>query len=376
MSSPAERKISYAELADFSAVGGVVRPLIDSGLGGPAGIAYDAPRKALYVADPPKRQIVRYSIAGRFCRHKFCKIRYELVQKSVQLVMVQNVLSSWVSVDSEGSLYFTNQETQSVNKVDIKVVQNLVSMIVKASDLTVVTGTEVRALEKVATAAELNGQTQDDVPTPTEAKLRASIESLYQAGTSSYLGLPTGVISDAGMVYWGNQEVNKGAVGSGSANAQAISGSEGQTMLVSNTSDAIYGISTTHSMILYAGANALYGVQRVTGQVVTLSNTLISARSLVWDGDSTVYIADMGSDAVYSAPCGQPGGIQVLKRVVDFHAPFGLAVVGPEQNWIQGTPYYTGDDAWRNRANGRGTLTNFVRVSMTVALTMWYSAAV
>jgi len=376
MSSPAERKISYAELADFSAVGGTVLPLVDSGLGGPAGIAYDAPRKALYVADPAKRQIVRYTIDGRFCRHRYCKIRYELVVKSVQLVMVQNVLSSWVAVDSDGNLYYTNQETNSVNKVDIKVVQNLAALMVKAAELTVVTGTEVRALEQIAAAAELNGQTQDDVVSPTEAKLRSAIISLYQAGTSSYLGLPAGLASDGGMVYWGNQEEHKGAVGSGSENTQDIGGSDGKTFLVANTSDSIFGITATHNMVLYTGANVLYGVQRVTGQEVTLSDTLISARSILWDGDSTVFIADFGNDAVYSAPCGQASGMQTLKRVVDFHAPFGLALVRPAQSWSSGTPYYTGDDAWRNRANGRGTWTNVVQVFMTIALSAWYSAGV
>jgi len=54
ISSPMERKISYTMLKDFKSVGGVVLPILDAGLVAPYGLAWDAPRSALYICDTKK----------------------------------------------------------------------------------------------------------------------------------------------------------------------------------------------------------------------------------------------------------------------------------------------------------------------------------
>lgn len=331
MSSPAERKVSYAELLDFKAVDGVVQPLIDSGLGGPCGIAYHSSSGALYVADPPKRKILRYHILARRCQGSHCKLVHELVVKGVQLVVAQNVLSAWVAVDGAGSLYYTDQETNSVNKIDINVLHRLIARSLRAGDLKFVSEQEVRALAAAGMSQEFGSQAQQRAAVASEAALRASIVSLYQAGGSSHVGMPTGVMSDGGLVYWANQAVGTGSVAVGSASLQTSGDFFAQTFAVSNATDPAYGIAGTRSMILYAGQEMLFGVGKVSGVVSTLSDALTAPRGIVWDGDSTVYIADMGGNAVFSVPCGRPEN-QPLHHVVDFHGPFGLALLRPAQD--------------------------------------------
>merc|ERR1719162_1162957 len=108
ISSPMERKVSYAQIQNFQSVGGVVLPLLDAGLVGPYGIAWDGPRSALYVCDGALRKILRVQLQAFKCTQQCGGIEYQLKAVGNRYVVVEGVIAQWASVDAEGNLFFTD----------------------------------------------------------------------------------------------------------------------------------------------------------------------------------------------------------------------------------------------------------------------------
>mmetsp|Transcript_65673 Transcript_65673/g.211916 ORF Transcript_65673/g.211916 Transcript_65673/m.211916 type:complete len:407 (-) Transcript_65673:96-1316(-) len=309
VSSPAERKVAYARLAGDEAMGGILRPLVDSGLGGPCGLAYDAARSALYVADPPSRRILRYVLRVRRCAGHGCILDYGLELEGTELVVLQGVLSAWVAVDSTGSLYWTDQEARSVSRLDAGVLRRLVSGSLTAGDIVAVPQQELEALAAVAAPG---------------GALRAAAEALYEAAASSQVATPAGVAADGTAVYWANQAqgLQRGSVAAGPA-APPL-----QAVPLTNATEAAYGVAGARGAVLFTDSERrLSAIGRIDGRVTTLAQGFGAPRGVVWDGDGTAFVADMGGSAIYALPCGSHVGGGRIHRVLDFHGPFGLALV-------------------------------------------------
>lgn len=321
MSSPAEQKVSYTLLKDPEVPATTILPLVDSGLGEPHGIAYDPLSSILYVADFSEEAIVCYRIGVRRCTGSDCKLEYELVVDSVQMHVAYSVKTSWVSVDHTGSLFYSDEAKKSINRIDV--------MLLRKIHAGIVTGDHIRYSHEsqLAKAAGVTpGQTKITMTSEYLELLETSIESIYEAGAGANIGTPAGVVSDGVEVFWTNQEggIVNGSVTGGLIEPQAIP----KTVTMANVTANAYGIVLTGTQILFTNKeNIVYAVSRSGGAVATLTSALHSPRALAWDGYYTAFVADSGSDVVFSFPTGDASENQPLQLIASFHDPFGVALI-------------------------------------------------
>merc|ERR1719454_2107202 len=114
------------------------------------------------------------------------------------------------------------------------------------------------------------------------------------------------------------------------------------SLKLANNSGSTYGVALTSSKIVYTQtAHEVYAMSRGTQEVVALTNTLLKPRGVVWDGDNTVYVADQEANYIVSIPVGLLKPNAPVSQVVDFHAPFGIALAKPDDPvWNPLKPWY------------------------------------
>ncbi|CAK0883156.1 unnamed protein product [Prorocentrum cordatum] len=322
MSSPAEQKVSYTLLQDPEVPAAAILPLIDSGLGEPHGIAYDPIGSILYVADFAEEAILCYRIGVQKCARNDCTLEYELVVDSVQMHVAYSVKTSWVSLDHYGNLFYSDEAKKSINRIDI--------MLLRKIHAGLVTGEQLKHSHE-SQLAKAAGATPDQAKKVTITSeylelMETSIVSLYEAGAGANIGTPAGVASDGVEVFWTNQEggIVNGSVTGGLVEPQAIS----KTITVANVTANAYGIALTSTQVLFTDKeNFVYIVSKSGGAVTALTSGLHSPRGLVWNGYYTSFVADSGSDAVFSFPTGDASENQPLQLIASFHDPFGIALI-------------------------------------------------
>eukprot|EP00929_Paragymnodinium_shiwhaense_P043292 TRINITY_DN22283_c0_g1_i1.p1 TRINITY_DN22283_c0_g1~~TRINITY_DN22283_c0_g1_i1.p1 ORF type:complete len:231 (-),score=47.22 TRINITY_DN22283_c0_g1_i1:25-717(-) len=135
-----------------------------------------------------------------------------------------------------------------------------------------------------------------------------SSEIIYDGARVTGLRSPGGLGVDSFRVYWVNKQ--QGTELGSLVRAPKIP-MAGETMgsdleaLTKNT-DKSYGVCLATRNVLYTQPERqLYGVPKTgdgVGGFVTVNNKLKNPRGCVYDGDSTVYVADRGAGAIYSFP--------------------------------------------------------------------------
>lgn len=327
VSSPMGQKVSYLELRDFRSTG-VVRALVDSGLGAPHGIALDRKRSFLYVADYDARKIFRYSFV---VQRSEATSELSVLTEGVRVVVVDGPEVKWICVDSSsGDLFYT--EGSRINKITYQVLERLASGQFQPSQLTLVSESVLEAEASAAAAASLTNSTA-----ATPEVVQPHILTMYEASVNSHVSSPAGIVTDGVSVYWANQEngmtagsVIEGQVSPSTPLELTAGGTAAsfESHAVASNAASSFGITKTHNMLIYSdSAQYIYGVRRTGGQEATLSEAFDSPRGLVWDGDNTIYIADQGANTIWSMPAGRLGPDQPLGRVVDVRDPFGLALL-------------------------------------------------
>lgn len=313
MSSPLERKVSYAQVVNFQAVGQVVHPLVDSGLGQPHGIAYHGASHSLYVADYGLKKIWRYGLEIRPCitggGAACAGLEYEIVVKETQKAVVTDVMAIWVAVDEGGNLYFTEAEKSSVSRLSADVLQKMAAGYLQAENLAHVTFAEVAA-----------GAPKD------------AIVQLYGATDSPLAMAPAGITMDgASNLYWASAGESGGAVARGSTQPR---GGENNTMPAPIQIGGMHlpapsGVALAACMTLVAGQDttSVFGLCNGAPQTVVLADNFKIPRGIVWDGDNTAYIADFGASAVFSLPVGICRGGGVKRQAVSLRGVYGLAFI-------------------------------------------------
>lgn len=114
VSSPSAKKLTWTQVLDVNkALDNRVYPLVDGGLNSPKGIAYCKQSGSVYVADPGKNEIFKYSIFVEVDR----RLRKELKVDGDKVVIVKNVDADWVTVDSDGNLIFSDRGKGTINKI-------------------------------------------------------------------------------------------------------------------------------------------------------------------------------------------------------------------------------------------------------------------
>eukprot|EP00405_Crypthecodinium_cohnii_P028151 CAMPEP_0206501008 /NCGR_PEP_ID=MMETSP0324_2-20121206/52994_1 /ASSEMBLY_ACC=CAM_ASM_000836 /TAXON_ID=2866 /ORGANISM="Crypthecodinium cohnii, Strain Seligo" /LENGTH=351 /DNA_ID=CAMNT_0053988625 /DNA_START=439 /DNA_END=1491 /DNA_ORIENTATION=- len=288
--------IGYAKLSP-TGEHGPVRPLIDQHLAHPQGIAVDQKRQLLLVADSELRKVVSYGL-----------ILQEDGSLSVdeQVPVAEDVESRWVAVDGLGNIYLTDEDKGEV--------------------------------QRVLSQQILDGDTQPKV--------------VLSEATATGVKAPGGIATDNFNVYWTNKEqgdklgtVMKALPSPAQALATHPPSSTAAPSLAQRSSEVpkalskelpkAYGVCLALDTLYFTGAeSSVYAVKhrnsgatKDMGKTVELTSGLLNPRGCVWDGESTIYVADRSANAVYSLP----GPVYALAEVnatkaIDFEGAFGVAI--------------------------------------------------
>mmetsp|Transcript_15672 Transcript_15672/g.37766 ORF Transcript_15672/g.37766 Transcript_15672/m.37766 type:complete len:333 (-) Transcript_15672:125-1123(-) len=286
MSSPERGRISFLRIEGGNPTG-EAEPIVDAGLQSPFGLAIDQGKSVLYVADPQAEKI--FSIPFRATRGR-------LEMAGTPSVAVANTVARWVAVDHLGNLYYTEENPNN-------------------------------AIFKVQSAA-------------LDRHLRGSQLKLHDGAVASGVSQPGGINSDGFYVYWGNKDSGKerGSVVRGNARQVNTAVEVDRNLApMSKSSDTVYGVCTTADNLFYSDSDGVvWGVKKTGGRDAEVSGDLLRPRSCAWDGDGTVYVADMGVEngvgqkggAIYAFPGSMRSiGPQRMTKMVDFENAFGLALV-------------------------------------------------
>lgn len=281
VSSPGFSTIAYLKLGNTGApaiAGTAMRTLIDSGLKYPQGIAVDSYRKKLYVADPSMGKLVRYSIE---------QVNDAITVKNMETV-ADGVEVRAVAVDGLGNVFFSDEPNQQILRMTAQMI---------------------------------------DAGTTTA-------EVVYDGSTIDAVSAPGGVALDNYFVYWLNKAsgTKVGTVVRALQDPSLVT-TNTSIMTLSNNSDKCYGLCLALGNIYYSDESFnLYGVSRSAttfrGPATTVSSAFQEPRGCAYDGESTIYVADKSSNAVYqfAANMKTPLSNRPMAKAADLEGAFGVAV--------------------------------------------------
>eukprot|EP00747_Dinoflagellata_sp_TGD_P182503 gnl/TRDRNA2_/TRDRNA2_36776_c0_seq4.p1 gnl/TRDRNA2_/TRDRNA2_36776_c0~~gnl/TRDRNA2_/TRDRNA2_36776_c0_seq4.p1 ORF type:complete len:330 (-),score=73.74 gnl/TRDRNA2_/TRDRNA2_36776_c0_seq4:99-1088(-) len=272
VSSPLNHRIAYLKLDEWQKnEGAQMRSLITTGLTFPQGLAMDQVRKKLYVGDPDLRKLVAYDIS----------LRGDALEAGEQQTIATKVETRWVAVDGVGNVFFSDEPHHRIMKVSAK------------------------SIEKGSAVPEV----------------------VYDGASINAVSAPGGIAVDNFHVFWTNKDVGT-QVGSVVEGSEKPTGSKQTRMLAKNVLKS-YGVCMALSNVYYTDSDkVIYGVKKSGGRVQQVSGSLQQPRGCAWDGDGTVYVADRGSNAIYSFPGNMNSLAPVeLEKSFDCDDAFGLAVV-------------------------------------------------
>lgn len=287
MSSPERTQIFYARMYDaVEASKGkalVLKGLTTAGqIAKPWGIAVDNARAALYVADTASNGIVGMRMA----------IREEddgdaLVLEGTPKAVFTGVSTKWVTVDSVGNLFFTDENTN-----------------------------QIMSISGNALAEALKTGTTVDKAT-----------AIYKSDSTPNVKTPQGIAADNLMVYWGNGE---GGADAGSVvSANEVPPDDGGSVAVMNSGlDAVQGVCMSGKYLFFSTPEmSVYAMQQKGGEMVQVTAKLQKPRGCSWDNDGTVFVADESGNAVFALPSNMPTlrGVNA-RKAVKVTGPFDVAV--------------------------------------------------
>lgn len=327
VSSPMEKKVVYAQVQDFKALHNTVEPLIDSGLETPNGIAYDAEQNVLFVTDYGAKKIFGYNILIQKWANGMYP--YQVTVASQRITIVQDVESQWVTTDPLGNLYYTDQRTKSINKVPKLTVHKLMLGELLADDLAQTSDQEGLALAEADASENMQAITGQQ-----HSHQDPGIQELFSESTSSNVGSPPGgLAASLNYLFWtnaGGGEQKGSLVGTPqrSPDPEVLGGSSGATRSLANNTDSAMDAALTYNMVVYSAAqHYVFGMPLSGGTPVMLSEAFSTPRGIVWDGDSTIFVVDQAANTIMSMPCGRLASNLPIEAVLDFHDPFGLAIM-------------------------------------------------
>lgn len=345
ISQPAAGKIMYMKLYGQHAKSDAPLVLIESGLNKPQGIAVDASRKWLYVADEAAQAIFRYNLLFN---------DGTLGVEEQQVIAVDKVSSRWVAVDGVGNIFFTDETNNLVMRVD----QDILAREEMKSDILYAGSPTERCANPGAP-----GYLTPDGLTPREC--------IPIAGVSS----PGGIATDNFNIFWTNKANGRamGSVVKGSEDPPST-GIEASVGRIAQTSAKAYGVCVAGNNIFYTDDRTMvYEVGKHGGSAVVVTDKLVEPRGCVWDGDGTVFIADRGGEdggAVYAMPAlSRSMRAMKVEKLSDFRDAFGLAVVTSTEPAEEITPPASES---KNGATPRGAPTTFAAMLLSVATSLFF----
>lgn len=318
MSSAKQRKVAYAQIENFQAVDNAVCPLIDSGLQDPRGIAFHAGSESLYIADFGHRQIFHYGIRAQPRQPNSVRVQCPgfstlLLVNSVQRSVVTEVMAHAVVTDSEGNLYYADEETNSVSRISLGVLLRLADGSLSASDLHRQVG--AKAINTIDAAV---------------------ISSLFWSPRDAHIHKPSGIAVDsAGNVLWASQSegdmpsvVSFGRVSRISASDSLNDTVVARVSVAAESETDISQVAVSSKMTVFTVQDrAMFGICNNIGHPVLLADRMKAPRGLLWDHDNAMFVADSAGDAVYQFSTSSCRRNVPMRRVVDFPGVYGIALV-------------------------------------------------
>jgi len=339
VSSPSLRKIVYTPLVNFKSMTGRTYVLIDSGLTTPRGIALDKERGALYVADVGAQKIFRYHVYVQGST---------MTCDGVRVTILEKVPVSWVAVDPNGDVFYTDPGSNVVGRIPYSTVITTAEGTGNPSELNFIPSSQMASRAFLQRQQELSGSaTVTDPPS-----VDKEVHLLYEGSSNSHVVEPGGVATDGFHLYWTNtrQGTTAGCAVRGQNRPElpprATSNSSFPARALSNDTGQAYGIIKSATMVVFSsnssGVGTVYGLLEKTGQVHTFSNALAEPRGLVWDGDQTVFVADAVMNSVWSFPVGRLTDNAPLTKAAVITGAYGVALLSSK------------DNAWNIRAGSPG----------------------
>mmetsp|Transcript_101999 Transcript_101999/g.263657 ORF Transcript_101999/g.263657 Transcript_101999/m.263657 type:complete len:346 (+) Transcript_101999:121-1158(+) len=280
VSAPKQGKVSYMRIQHVSLRGdgrngdaGEVEDLITSGLTHPQGLAVDELRQQLLIADPGQKKILSFPMI----------VGDGTIRVGPYTVLASGPEARWVSIDAIGNVFFSDEPKNQILKISR-------SQVLKGNS------------------------------TP---------EVVYDGASLAQVSAPGGIAIDSFHAYWVNKQVGSqvGSVVRAGETPDATSLESSVLPLARNT-DKSYGVCLALNNVFFTQPETtLFGVKKTGGSVVPVSQRFTNPRGCVWDGDGTVYVADRGSNAVFSLAANmQELGEAQITRVADVEDAFGVAV--------------------------------------------------
>lgn len=273
VSSSHTHSIAYTLIPNNAPEMMTLRELIpaNEGLTFPQGMAVDAWRRFLYVADPTLGKLIGYKLA----------VSGDDLHVYDKFTVAENVEVRWVAVDGIGNVWFTEEAHHRV---------------------------------MMLSAEALDGGS-------TEASV------VYDGSATVAVDAPSGITADNYLVYWINKL-------NGAKNGNVVMGINspggGKTQALAYGDSKCYGIAMAGTNVYYTDEKSdLFGIPRVGGVEPTkVSSDFEEARGMAFDGMESMYVADKKKNAVYVFPANQPilrEGL-AMQKVADMQGAYGLVV--------------------------------------------------
>lgn len=194
-------------------------------------------------------------------------------------MVVSNYQARWLTVDTHGNLFFTDEQNSAIYKVP-------------ASDL-------VNPTMSLLGEEEVAHYKTDGVSVPV---------MLYEATKTPSVSAPGGIAVDGYRVFWANKVLGteKGSVVQGLEKPSLTNPSE--VVKIAENAIKVYGVCATSANLFFTDDKTfLYGVKKVGGAIATISEKMKGPRGCAFDGIGTVYVADETGNAVMSLPANMAG---------------------------------------------------------------------
>lgn len=186
---------------------------------------------------------------------------------------------------------------------------------------------------------------QISVAQVTEARLTnhpaMSPTVLYQGGANPKISQPSGIVADDFFLYWGNKE-NGGIFGSvvssysrpfnHTTTTDTIERDKTFPKALATNENKVHGLCSVDHELYYTSPTALYAIDK-KGEgkpAVVTKGEMTAPRGCAYDGDGTIYVADKGTNAIYTFPAHKSGTlrkVKKLKKTIELPTPMQIVLI-------------------------------------------------